>query len=349
MLNSTSPFYMKPRFNIDFFRWVWYFNKSATAINVKKAIPLIREINLISKQLYKDIYNSDDLGVFHIDTKGVLMLYKTDKAGEEEFKVSILAAKEGLDVKQLSFLEVKKIEPTLHNTVKGAILYECDAHLTPNEFIEKMIIYLRAKGVIFKTKETVTDFITENDHEVKGVQTDKTIYTADEFVIASGSWSRDIAKKLNLKLPMEAGKGYGINVTRPIEINYPAILMEPKVAVTPMNGFTRFAGTMEFSGINTTIRKERVNAIVNAAKQYYEGLTFTTTEIDAVQSGLRPISPDGLPYIGKTKRYKNITIASGHAMMGWSLGPITGKLVAEIITNKKLSMNIDAFNPDRKF
>ena len=106
---------------------------------------------------------------------------------------------------------------------------------------------------------------------------------------------------------------------------------------------------MEFSGINHKIRPQRVRAIANTAKKYYDGLSFEEEELSAARCGLRPVSPDGLPYIGKTAKYHNLTIATGHAMMGWSLGPATGKLVSEIISEKKPTMSLDGFHPDRKF
>jgi D-amino-acid dehydrogenase len=106
---------------------------------------------------------------------------------------------------------------------------------------------------------------------------------------------------------------------------------------------------MEFSGINTIVRKERVNAIANGAKRFYPEFEITQEEREAAKTGLRPVSPDGLPYIGKSKNFSNLTFATGHAMMGWSLGPATGKLVAEIIEDKKTSMDIAAFHPDRRF
>ncbi|NNE75813.1 MAG: FAD-binding oxidoreductase, partial [Pricia sp.] len=149
--------------------------------------------------------------------------------------------------------------------------------------------------------------------------------------------------------PLQGGKGYRIDVHRPIGISMPAILMEAKMAVTPMHGFTRFAGTMEFSGLNHTIRKERVEAIANGARRFYPDLEITAEEMASAETGLRPVSPDGLAYIGRSSKYSNLTFATGHAMMGWSLGPATGKLVSELIGGVKTSMDISAFSPDRKF
>jgi D-amino-acid dehydrogenase len=179
--------------------------------------------------------------------------------------------------------------------------------------------------------------------------TDKRDVQADEFVMAAGSWSPLLSKKLEIKMLLQAGKGYRINVARETNITMPTVLCEAKVAATPMNGFTRFAGTMEIAGINHRINPTRVNAIAKAASNYYKDLQITKQEKSAAQCGLRPVTPDGLPYIGKTSTCKNLTIAAGHAMMGWSLGPATGKLVAEIISEQKPSLDIEPYQVNRRF
>ncbi|MBL4905085.1 MAG: FAD-dependent oxidoreductase, partial [Flavobacteriaceae bacterium] len=158
-----------------------------------------------------------------------------------------------------------------------------------------------------------------------------------------------ITKKLGIQIPIQAGKGYRINVVRETNITIPAVLIEAKVAVTPMKGFTRFAGTMEIGGINHAINPVRVNAIAKSASAFYNGLEINSAEKEEAKCGLRPCSPDGLPYIGTSSKCSNLTIATGHAMMGWSLGPATGKLVSELISDKKPSLDLSPFHPDRKF
>jgi len=348
MFNSASPFYMKPRWDPDFFRWSWYFHKSSTPAKVAKAIPVIKDINILSRGLFEDIYASDDLGEFQLERKGLLMLYKTDKAGEDELDVAQKASFLGLEVKNLDLAQLKKLEPNVKLDVKGAIHYECDGHTTPTEFMPKMVKYLREAGVDLKTNEEVQEISTSGS-KIKEIRTSKASYNADEVVLAAGSWSGKISKQMKIKLPLQAGKGYSINVKKTTGISIPAVLMEAKTAVTPMQGFTRFAGTMEFSGINDTIRKERVEAIARAAKSYYPEIEISREDKANAKSGLRPVSPDGLPYIGRSKFYNNLIYATGHAMMGWSLGPATGKLVSEIIDNKNPAMDIKPFDPDRKF
>jgi len=214
--------------------------------------------------------------------------------------------------------------------------------------MQKMHLYLKAKGVTFYTDETVLDF-KYHQISVQSVMTSKHALTIDEIVIAAGSWTPKLAEKLDVKLLIQAGKGYRINVHRKTGIKYPAILAERNTAVSPMQGFTRFGGTMEIAGINHKINPVRVKAIAAAVKAFYPNLTINKDEMADADCGLRPVSPDGLPFIGRTKSYKNLCIASGHAMMGWSQGPATGKLISEIITDKKLSVNIDGFSPDRRF
>jgi D-amino-acid dehydrogenase len=348
MFNSASPFYMKPRLDWDFMKWSWYFHKSSTKEKVEKAIPIIKDINIISRELFADIKASGDLGSFQLERKGLLMLYQTDAAYEHEAEVAKKAAFLGLEVSELNKNELDTIEPNIRIDAKGAIHYECDGHTTPTEFMPKMLNYLKSVGVAIRTNETVLDMDVANS-KVATVVTDKGSYQADEVVMAAGSWSGELSKKLNIKLALQAGKGYRINVERETGIGMPAILMEAKMAVTPMKGFTRFAGTMEFTGINNIVRKERVLAIANGAKRFYPELEIKQEEIDNAKTGMRPVSPDGMPYIGRSKDYNNLVFATGHAMMGWSLGPATGKLVSEIVDGKKTSMGIDAFRPERRF
>lgn len=347
MFNSESPFYVKPRLDIDFLKWVWAFKKSATTLKVERAIKPLLDINLFSRDLYESMKASRDFN-FHYEHKGLLMCYKTDKVGEEEWKVGQRAIKEGLKVENLSVKALKSIEPHADLNIKGAVYYRCDAHMTPNNFMLGLIHYLKSKDVVFFENERVVD-VEVIKKKVSKLITQKKALNCDEVVLAAGSWSPIIGKKLGLKIPIQAGKGYAINVNRETKITIPAILCEAKVAVTPMSGFTRFAGTMEVSGINDKINPVRVDTIAKAVESYYHNLKITAKEKAMAQCGLRPCTPDGLPFIGKSSKCDNLTVATGHAMMGWSMGPATGKLVSEIISDKKASLNMYPFHPDRFF
>jgi D-amino-acid dehydrogenase len=147
---------------------------------------------------------------------------------------------------------------------------------------------------------------------------------------------------------MQAGKGYSLTLAQPRQLpTICCIFTKARVAVTPMSGALRFGGTMEIAGLNEEINPVRVRGIVNSVPKYFP--EFSPDDFAGVQPwcGLRPCSPDGLPYVGRTARYANLAIATGHAMMGLSLGPITGKLMAEILSDEEPSLEIDLLNPDR--
>jgi D-amino-acid dehydrogenase len=347
MFDAASPFYVKPRLDLDFLKWTLAFKRSATVKKVEKAIPVIKDINVLSRELYQEIKESKEFN-FSYQHKGLLMYYQTDKAGAEEWKVGQRAIKEGLKVEHLSKEEVQEIEMNIDLNIKGAVYYHSDAHMTPNEFMPQLKAYLEKKEVAFFANEEVKS-IDIKEGKVLSVSTNNQILKADEFVIAAGSWSQNFAKKLDIDIPIQAGKGYSINLKKETNITIPAILIEAKVAVTPMNGFTRLAGTMEIGGINHKINPIRVNSIARATENYYPNVKVNQQEKEHAKCGLRPCSPDGLPYIGKSSKCKNVTFATGHAMMGWSLGPATGKLVSEIISDKKTSLDLSPFHVDRKF
>ena len=347
MFNPASPFYVKPRLDKDFLQWAWAFKRSATKKKVAQSIPVIKDINILSRELYIAMKSSGDLD-FHYEHKGLLMAYKHDKAGEQEWEVGKKAIELGLKVENLTAKEVEALEPKANLNIKGAVYFHSDAHMTPGGFMKNMLSYLRENGVTILAEEEVKDIIISNN-SIKKVVTTKQEISADEFVMAAGSWSPIISKKLGIKMLLQPGKGYRINVAQKTNITIPAVLLEAKVAVTPMDGFTRFSGTMEIDKINHKINPIRVNAIANSASKYYHGLQISTQDKEAAQCGLRPVTPDGLPYIGKTSQYNNLTFATGHAMMGWSLGPATGKLVSEIVSDKKASLDLSPFHVQRSF
>ncbi|MGA9271467.1 MAG: FAD-dependent oxidoreductase [Lutimonas sp.] len=347
MFDPSSPFYVKPRMDLDFLKWAWAFNKSCTEKHVQKSVRVIRDISLLSEDLYKDI-SKDPRFDFHYEKKGILMICQTEKMLEEEIRVAKMAHDIGLEVKELNEKELKALENKTSLNAIGATHYLCDSHTTPHEFMKNMKNCLEEEGVEILKNEKIEDFKMEGRKISKLVASDNE-YKADQYVLAAGSWTPLVCKKIGINMLLQAGKGYRINCFQPTGIQYPAILTEAKAAVTPMNGFTRFAGTMEIAGISKNVNPVRVNAIAAAAKRYYPEVQLTEEEKRDASSGLRPVTPDGLPYIGRSSKCDNLTLATGHAMMGWSMATGTGKLVSELISGKSLSMDVEPFQVDRSF
>lgn len=347
MFDSSSPLYIKPRLDLDFLKWTLAFNKSCNAAHVKRSAPVIRDISVLSQELFDDIKKAENFN-FHHEKKGLLMLCQTEEMLKVEIKISNMAQDLGLEAQEINIQELNKLEPNVKINALGAVYFKCDHHTTPHEFMDEMKTYLKASGVQFYKNEKVEDLQVQDGKIISIITNNQTI-EADEFVLAAGSWSNLLSKKIGLKLLLQAGKGYRVNSEKLTGISIPAIMAEAKVAVTPMHGFTRFAGTMEIAGINHNINKVRVEAIARATQKYYPEIELTSEEKSNAACGLRPVSPDGLPYIGKSNKCKNLIIAAGHAMMGWSMATATGKLVSEIISEQKSSLSLEPFSPDRKF
>ncbi|AWH74025.1 amino acid dehydrogenase [Dokdonia sp. Dokd-P16] len=347
MFNKKSPLYIKPRLDADFLKWSLAFNRSCTQKHVNSAVPVMKEIAVLGRDLYHQIKQEEGFS-FHLEKKGLLMLCQTEETLQHEDELVQIAIKEGLSARTITAQDVKGMMPDATLDIVGASYFECDHHSTPGEFMAEMKAHLLSKGVVIRQEEKVID-VTINKGKITSVKTDKEEFKADEVVLAAGSWTSTLSRKLNISLLLQAGKGYRIQTTKETGITYPSILSEAKVAITPMNGFTRFAGTMEIAGINHRINKARVDSIADGVNKYFPEVHITAEEKAVAACGLRPVSADGMPYIGKSSKCKNLTIATGHAMMGWTLGPSTGKLVQEIVDEVTPSMDMAMFHPDRTF
>jgi D-amino-acid dehydrogenase len=204
-----------------------------------------------------------------------------------------------------------------------------------------------AGGVLVETGVPVTDWRTGNG-KVQAAVTSAGEHEADAFVLAAGSWSTGLARRLGLEVPMLPGKGLSLTLKRlPRPVTTPSILTEARVAVTPLGDGLRFGGTMELGGLDHHIDAARVRGIVKSVARYFPDIGPDAFADVRPWCGLRPCSPDGLPYVGPFRGFPNLVAATGHAMMGVSLGPITGRVVAEIVAGETPSLPIEALRPDR--
>ena len=346
MLSSSSPFYIKPRLDADLIRWTYRFWKSSNARTVEKNAPHLNNILQLSRHLMNDMRGDIGNG-FHMEEKGCLMLCKEQKTRDHEFLVADEAERLGLTVERLQAVEVQQLEPDVEMNIAGAVLFKDDCHFHPGKLMQALKNYLENKDVHFRLNSTVTGF-EEKNRRVKSVISGKEKTDADMIVLAAGSWLPNLARSLGIKLLLQAGKGY--SYTYPFvekNIHYPAILVDGRCAVTPWGNQLRIGGTMELSGINNKVLAKRMDGIYHSVKEFYPGLQIAVPPADKIWNGLRPVTPDGLPYIGKVNDFTNLIIAGGHAMLGISQATGTGKLVSEIIGDKPTTIDISAFKPDR--
>ncbi len=347
MTNPRSPFYVKPRLDSDLMRWSWLFWRACNRRQVERAAPVLRDLCLGSRRLFEEL---DDItgSSFALRKEGLLNLCKTQEGLDHEAHgLARLANDLGVEARVLDARQTAELEPGTRLDVAGSVYFPIDAHLTPALLARSLTALLREMGVRLQWNTTVYGWRTDAGR-ITAVHTTAGDLIADEFVVTGGSWSPSMLAGLGIRLPLQAGKGYSVTLPNPrFKLTKSLIFTERRIAVTPMGDTLRFGGTMELSGINDDVRPERVRQIIESVPLYFP--EFDEADFAGLRPwhGLRPVSPDGLPYIGRFNRYSNLTAACGHAMLGLTLAPITGLLVSEVLAGRKPSVALDLLHPDR--
>ena len=346
MWNSESPFYVKPRLSWDLLTWGCRFWRAASAANVTRGAPLLRTLHLASRSCYEEIaaLAGNDFGLVK---SGLLMLCKTRHGLEEEARTAELAQKLGIPAEVLDARQTAALDPGIRMSVAGSVHFPKDCCLSPNRLVASLTRKLETAGAVFSWLTEATGWRSDGSR-ILAVRTNRGEISADDYVLACGSWSPGVARDLRLRLPMQAGKGYSLTLPKPPQLpSLGSILTEARVAVTPIGSSLRFGGTMEMAGLDHTISPARVRGIIKAVPEYFP--EFAPGDFQDIRPwcGLRPCSPDGLPYLGRPARYSNLVVATGHAMLGISLGPITGKLVAQMLSGERPEIDIHLLDPDR--
>jgi D-amino-acid dehydrogenase len=346
MLSSSSPFYIQPRLNLDLIRWGLTFRKNANEKKVHENIPHLNDLLQLSRKLMNDL-KTEFHDSFDMIEKGCWALYKNPKTADHEKHLAEQAAKLGLNTKICNAQQVQSYEPEVEVDVAGGVLWLDDCHLNSSKFMRALHSYLKDRGVEFLLNTEVTNFERKNGN-ITSVITDKAKVDADEVIVANGSWMPDVAKLVGIHLLMQPGKGYSVVYeTMEKNLHHPAILVEDRTAMTPIDRWLRIGGTMELTGHNDNILPKRVTAIYTAVKKYFPSLNISEPRPEQTWFGYRPVTPDGLPYIGRHRKYSNLLFAGGHAMLGLSAAAGTGKLIEEIIDNKQTSIDLSAFRVER--
>lgn len=329
MFKKGSPFYIRPRLNVELAKWLWQFYNSANKKHVTECAPILRDMHLEGREFYEQLNTKPGFD-FHFERKGILMMYQTGAGEHEEADTAQMARELGIDANILSPEQLKTLDPGIKMNVRGAVHYPGDAHLAPQVLMQQLMISLRDSGVEFLENHEV---IKIEDHGKMGATLfikNSASIKAKHIVIATGTWSGLLMKRSGYKFLMQDGKGYSMTIGQPGGMpTIPAILTEARVAITPMGDNLRVAGTLEISGRDEKINPFKVKSILHATHQYYPELSISNP--GPVWYGYRPCTPDGMPFIGRWSNDSAVIVATGHAMMGLSLAPATGIMVKNVL------------------
>jgi D-amino-acid dehydrogenase len=338
--NPASPLYLRPRLDAEFFRWGLHFMRAANVAHVQRAGPVLRDMALASRQWFEEFAKENDFG---LEKRGLLMLCQTQHALDEEATVAEQARALGIPADVLEARQVAALDPGARLDVVGAVHFPLDCQLVPERLMAALQAHCEKLGVKCVWNTEVREWRMDGARIRAAAAVE-----GDEFVLCGGAWSAALGRPLGLNIPLQAGKGYSLTLSKPRQL--PAIcslLTEARVAVTPMGRALRVGGTMEFDGLTERINPVRIRGIVESFCRYFPD--FRAEDFAGLEPwcGLRPCSPDGLPYLGRTAKCPNLLVATGHAMLGTTLGPVTGQLIADMVAGEKPRFDLALLSPDR--
>lgn len=344
LLNPASPFHIKARFDPDLIRWLLTFRSHCTDRHVAYASPILAELSLRSVNLFEELQT--EVGDFGWRQTGLLMVHRSTKYRDDDWRAADVAEALGLRVRRFDEAGTRATEPGIRSDVLGSVLYQDDGRVDPDAFLRVMGVALREAGVRIEEEAEVTG-LSASTESVR-VTTRQGSIVADTMVLAAGSWSAKLGRMLGTVLPVQPAKGYSITIPGGEGMpTIPMILAEDKVTVTPMPGRLRFAGTLALGDFDPSIDPRRFAPIQAQALKYQPDISRDAVDVSRAWSGFRPASPDGLPIIGRLARSPRVVAATGHGMMGVTLAPVTGRLVADIVTGSGPVVNPRPFDPSR--
>ena len=346
LLDPGSPFYIRPRLDSALAAWIVQFMRAANREQASRAGPILRDMLIASRELYEQLADRCD-NAFGLTKRGLLMLCRTRAGLEEETRAARRARELDLPVEIVSATRAADIDPGITMDITGAVFYPLDAHMDPRLLMRKLTELVIASGVTIHWSTQLDAWRTASGR-IAAAATSQGELAADEFVVAAGAWSAQVLRSLGCKLLLQGGKGYSFTLPAPAQMpRLCSILSEAHVSVTPMGGALRIGGTMELAGLDRAVSERRTQAIAAAAAQYFPALRAQDIAQVRPWAGLRPCSPDGLPYIGRFAPYSNLCVAAGHAMLGISLAPITGQLVSQVLAGEQPRIALEPMSPRR--
>ena len=340
MLRRDSPLYVRPRLAI--LPWLARFAVASTPARADAGMRLIRSLSLASLDLHAGFAAAG------IDTgytrRGVLNVYETEAGFATGRHEAELHSGAGLRSEPVDPGGARALEPALVGSLAGAVLYPDEAHCDPERFVSAVGGAAAEAGAKIRLGVEVLGLRRDGPRAVV-VDTTAGPVGAGTVVVAAGAWTPGVVRELGIFVPVEGGKGYHVDFeAEDGDPKVPVFLQEARVIATPLPGRLRIAGTLELSGLDLGVDRVRLEAILRASHRV---LRLRGRRVIEIWRGLRPCAPDGLPIIGRPPGHDTVVLATGHAMMGLTLAPVSGRLVAEIVSGETPSHDVTALRPDR--
>ncbi|MBL8078163.1 MAG: FAD-dependent oxidoreductase [Anaerolineales bacterium] len=334
---AHSPFGMKISLDPNYLSWLLKFVLACSEANVQRSIKPLNDLGQLSAKNFAQMVAEEKFDCSYQE-KGLLFLYKTEKAFQDGQHEGEFMQKHGIPVGVYDKTRVHEVEPAALDDVIGGVHFTGDSHLNPAVFLKLLSDRVRAMGCEMVENTPATGFESVSGKITK-VKTSSGDFEAEQVVLAAGALTPSVAHDLKLNVPIQPARGYSMTMSATkIMPSHALILGERRIAVSPMGDILRFTGRLEVGNYSMEPNPVWIQRIENSAREYLR--LDGELDIKETWAGLRPTTPDGVPIIGRSSKHSNLILATGHAMLGLSLGPGTGQVVAELVNGKETAFDL---------
>ena len=340
LLSSTGPLALKWNYVPKMIPWFLQFIRNCNTKRMIHTAKNMHQILDLALPAYDELFDEIELGGL-VEKKGILYIWNDQSLKSRELEINV-RNELGVDQQVVTPKEIHDLEPNIKPIYHGGVYYQHGRHArNPKKILLKLYDLFLKKGGKF-LKMNIKD-INFNDEEPV-IKTETQSFIFDKIVIACGSFSKKLTDNLDEKIPLDTERGYHVHFKDCDHLlSRPVIFQNRGFGITPMEQGLRVVGTVEFGGLDNPLSKSRIKNLINNAKYLLEDLP----EHEDEWLGFRPTLPDYLPVIGPSKKYKNIFYCFGHHHLGWTLGPISGKIISGMIAEEHTNLDLRPYSSKR--
>ena len=338
LLSTTGPLALKWNYAPKMIPWFLKFIQNCTKKKMMHTAKYMHQILDLALPAYDELFQDIDVTGL-VERRGIIYFWTNKDLKSRELEINI--RKElGVEQQLLTPHEIHDLEPNIRRIYHGGILYPSARHTTnPKKILIKLLDLFLSRGGIFK-KQNVETINFQSDNRIL-IQTNLRNFIFNKVVITCGAFSKKLTDQVGEKIPLDTERGYHVHFKGHDHLlSRPVIFLNKGFGITPMEQGLRVVGTVEFGGLNNPLSKGRILNLVRNAKYLFPDLSEHYDE----WLGFRPTLPDFLPVIGVSKNHKNLFYAFGHHHLGWTLGAITGKIIAKMLNEESTNLNLTPYN-----
>ena len=340
LLSSSGPLALKWNYVSKMVPWFLQFIRNCTTKRMMHTAKNMHQILDIALPAYDELFDEIELDGL-VEKKGILYIWNEQSLKSRELEIKV-RNELGVDQQEVTPKEIHDLEPNIKPFYHAGVYYPYARHArNPKKILLKLFQLFLKKGGRFE-KSNVQEIKFENEKPVFKTEIEQ--FKFDKIVITCGAFSKKLTDNLGEKIPLDTERGYHVHFKNCDHLlSRPVIFSNRGFGITPMEQGLRVVGTVEFGGLENPVSKSRIRNLIHNAKYMLGNLP----EHEDEWLGFRPTLPDFLPVMGPSKNYKNVFYCFGHHHLGWTLGPISGKIISGMVAQENTNLNLDPYSSAR--